>query len=140
MHAQSQFQVSDLLPEGLITLGLFSLTLQVVKLALHLGNDIPYAQEVLVGCLQFTLGLGLPHLVLGNTCCLLDDAPPFERRGRDQLIYLSLLKYPMALETGPQVHEEVTDIPEAAGGLVDEVLALAGAEEPTGESHLPIPG
>ena len=74
--------------------------------------------------------------VAGDARCFLKDAPALGALGGQDFINLALADDGVALSPQAGVHEQLVDVPEAAGAAVDIVLAVPAAVEPAGDHDL----
>ncbi|OQB34958.1 MAG: hypothetical protein BWY09_02494 [Candidatus Hydrogenedentes bacterium ADurb.Bin179] len=81
-------------------------------------------------------GLALVHLELGDAAGLLEDFAAVLRAGAEDLVDPPLLHEGIGGGPDAGVHEEALDILEPAGGFIEEILALAGAEDTAGDGDL----
>ena len=127
---------AEILHEGLVAASLPGLTLERTDLALHLLDDVGDAEEIRLGVLELAECLFLLRLVLGDAGGLLEDGAAVLRAAVEQEGGLALLHDGVGAPADAGVHEEIVDVLEAAGGAVDQVLALAVAEDATGDADL----
>ena len=94
------------------------------------------AQEIFLRPRQLPLRLLLPVTVAGDARRFLKDAPALGALGGQDLINLALADDGITLPSQAGVHEQLVDVPEAAGTAVDIVLAVPTAVEPAGDHDL----
>ncbi len=123
-----------------VSLGLVGLALQRVPLPLHLRDDVADPQEVLFRGLDFVEGGPLLGLVFHDAGRLFDEDPAVGRPGVDDVADASLLDEGVRLAGQAGVKEQVLDVAEAAGDLVQQVLALARSVEAAGRVYLFVVG
>jgi hypothetical protein len=115
---------------------LAGLALQGDDLPLDLAQDVGQAQQVLLGLVQLADGLALVGLVLGDAAGFLEHlAAVFGTRAQDA-VDAALLHQRVGVGADAGVHEQALDVLQAAGRLVDEVLAFPGAEHAAGHGDL----
>ena len=102
--------------------------LQVLDLAVDLAQDVVDAQQVLARALHLALGGELAAAIERRAGGLLDEQAAVLRLGVDQLLDAPLLDDRVGLRADPGAEEQLGDVLQPAGRLVDEVLRLAGAE------------
>ena len=136
VHPKGDFQHPQLLPQGQVGLGLFRLGLQGGALELQFLQFVPNPQQVLLGALQFSLGLLLLVAAMGDPRRLLEDFPPLGAFGRENLINFSLPNEGIPLLAQPRVHEKFIDIPQADSSSIDGVFTFSGPIVPAGHRHL----
>ena len=112
--------------------GPLGLAFQRAGLTLHFPYDVVDAVQVVLGRPELAEGLVSPGLVLHNPGRFFDDLPAVFHPGRQEGLDPPLLDDGKGMRVEPGVHEEVHDVAEAGGFLIDEVFAVAGAVEPSG--------
>ena len=132
-HAQSAAQFVAHSREAL---SLRRLTLQAVHLPRDFFKNVVHACQVLFGALQAQLGQPLPVLEARNPRRFLDDGPPVVRLGAEQLADALLPDDGVALRSQARAHEDVLNIAQPAQLAVQQILALAGAEQAAGNHDL----
>ena len=115
---------------------LAGLALERANLALHLADQVRYAQQVLLGVFEFAQRLFLLRLVLGDAGSLLEDHPAVFRLAGEDLRDVALGHDAVAGAAHPRAHEQLLDVFQPAGRLVDEILAPAVPENPARNGHL----
>jgi hypothetical protein len=135
-RAVRELELADLRLHRLVLLRLARLPVQALQLLAELLHDVDDAGEVLRGGLHLPLGRLAPPLVLRDAGRLLDDGPPILRARRHDLSDAALLDDGVGGAPDARPREEVVHVQEARGHLVDEVLRLAGAEEPPPDRDL----
>src|SRR5205085_11328347 len=103
---------------------------------LHLGGHVGEAEQVLLGGLELALGLLAPGLVLRDPGGLLEDAAAVLGPGADDEPDTPLLDDRVRARADAGAEEQLGDVEQAAGGLVDLVAALAAAEEAARDGDL----
>src|SRR5207237_1643848 len=96
---------------------------------LHLSADVGKAEQVLLGGFELALGLLAPGLVLRDPGGLLADAASVLGPRADDEADAALLDDRVRARAYAGAEETIGDVEQAAGGVVDLVAALAGAEE-----------
>ena len=133
-----QVEAAKLVLQRLVSFRLAHLPIEAAQLTLHLVQDILHPRQVRPGILHLPLRLLLPDAELGHTRRLLDDHPLLFGPGVDDRQDLALLDDGVSAGSRAGVEEELGDVLEPAGDLVDEELALAVAESPAGHLDLGI--
>ncbi len=122
--------------QGVVLLRLPRLALQRGDRFLHFGHDVVDTGQIGPDVVQLTVGSFAPVFVLGHPGSFLEQPPPLIRLvaqdGLDHLEFNDRVR--IAPHAG--IHEEVEDVFETAGDLVQEILALAGAVDPAADRHL----
>ncbi len=124
------------LPQALVARRLLGLALDGGDLPLDLAEHVGDAQQVLLRRLELALGLPASRLVLADARGLFDQDAAFFGAGGNDLRDAPLLDDGVAPGPDPGVPEEVEDVPQTAGDLVDQVLGLAAAVEAPGDLDL----
>lgn len=124
--------------QPLVARGLARLPLERRDLPPDLCEHVRHAQQVLLGGLELALRLLAPRLVPADPGRLLDQVAPVLGPGRDDRGDLALFDDRVAPRADAGVAEEVVDVAQPAGGLVDQVLGLAAAVEPSRDLDLRI--
>ena len=127
---------AQLVLEALVALGLADLALQRNDLALHFLDDVAQPQQVRLGVLQLAQGLFLVGLVLADAAGLLEHFAAVVGARAEDLVDAPLLHHAVGIRAQARVHEQALDVLQAARGLVDEILAFAGAEHAARHRHL----
>ena len=135
-HPQGDLLLAQLLPQVQVFPGLMGLLPQGAPLELQFLQLVPDAHQVLLGALQFPLGLLLLVAAVGDPRRLLKDLPPLGALGGEDLVDAALADEGVPLLAQAGVHEELVHIPQADGLAVEEVFALPGAVVPPGDGHL----
>ena len=135
-HQQLHLQHLQLGRQALVALRLVGLALQAARLPPHLVDDVGQAQQVVLGALQLVQRLFLLGLVLRDAGRLVEDHPALQRPRVDDGVDLALLQHAVAVRPHAGVHAQAGDVLQAALGVVQQVLALAGAEEAARDAHL----
>ena len=132
-HAQAGAQ---LVANGSVALGLGSLALQRVHLPRDLFEDVVHAGEVLLRRFQAQLGEALLGLEAGDAGGLFDDGAAIVRLGAEELADALLLDDGVALRPEAGAHEDVLNVAQAAELAVEQIFAVAGAEEAASDDDL----
>ena len=117
-------------------LGLAGLPLQAVHLALDFDDDVGHPQQVLVGDVDLAQGFGLVMLVAGDAGGLFDEIPALLRAGLGDDADVALLDERVGPRAETAAEEDVVDVLEAAGLLVEKVGAFTGPVEAAGHVDL----
>ena len=121
-----------------VAAGEMDLVLQLAQaVALFLQHQLQ-AVEVLLGDDQLAGGLLFPLQVLGDPRRLLDQDAPLAGLEVDHLLDAALLEDEVIALADAQVEQRVLDVLVAAEFLVQDVLALAAAEEAPGDVGLAV--
>ena len=121
------FQHAQLVPQDQVPLRLLRLIPQRFYLQLQLRDLVVDAHQVLLCALHFPLGLLLAVAVLGNTCRLLKDLPAVGAPDGQDLVDPALADDGVPLPAQARVHEQLVDILQPHGLLVDVVFTLPAA-------------
>ena len=119
-----------------VLLGLLGLDLQGFQLQLQLGDLVADAEQVVFGMGQLPLGLFLAVAVLGDTCRFFEDFPAVGTFQGEDLVDSALADIGIALPAQAGVHEQLMDVPQAGGLLVDVIFAITGAVVAPGDHDL----
>ena len=130
---QIQVQVADFVAQLLVHLGLFGLALQALHLGFQLHDDVALAVQVLLGGLHLAQADLFLVLVPGDAGRFLHPEAAFLGPGLDEGGHAALLDDGVVPVAQAGVHEELVDVLEPAGHLVDQVFALPGSVEPPGD-------
>src|SRR5436305_10709575 len=104
------------------------LPLQRPDLPLHFANEIGHAQEILISIFEFAQRLFLLRFIFRDAGGLLENhAPVFWFAGKN-LSDISLGHDAVTSAAHAGAHEELLDVLEPAGSLIDEILAATIAE------------
>ena len=126
--------------ELLVPLGLVRLALERVPLPLDLDDHVADAQEILLGGFQLARRGSALGLVFHDPGRFLDQDAPLGRPGVHNAADAALFDQGIRFSRQPRVDEEIGDVSEAAGDLVEQILALTGAVEAAGDIHLFVVG
>jgi len=132
----ADLQAAQLVRELAVAPGVGGLALQVRQPAPDFAQDVLHALQVLVRVLHAALGLGPARLVLGDARGLLKDVAPLLALDGEDLVDAALADEGIALLADARVAQQVDDVLQAAGGLVEAVLAVAVAVDAPGDHHL----
>ena len=116
--------------------GLARLVFDRPQPAVHLVDDVLEPQQILLDALQLPFGLFLARLVPADTRRLFKDEPPLLRVRLDQVRHLALLDDRVAADPHARIAKQLLDVLEPNGFLVDQVVALARAEQSAGDGHI----
>ena len=122
--------------DRLVALGLAGLPLERTDLAFDLLDQVLDAQEVLVGVLKLAEGFLLLGLELGDAGGFLEDEAAIVGLHREDLGDVALGHDRIARLAHAGAGEELLDVAEAAGGLVQEILGPTVAIDTAGDRHL----
>jgi hypothetical protein len=125
-----QLKRAHLFPVGFEPLGLFRLAVQRVHLPLDLADHVAQTQQVLLGGFHLPQGRGLAVLVFGDAGGFFDQNAPLLGFGVQNKIHLSLFDDGVSPMAHPGSQEEIGDVLQPAGDLVDKIFAFAGAKQP----------
>src|SRR5262249_16678611 len=120
----------------LVALGLGGLKLDAAELLLHLVDDVASALEVLVDAFQLTERLGLLGLETADARGFLENGTTLLGRRLRQAVEASLLDHAVSVCAGAAAEEQLLDILEPAGLVIDEILAFAVAINPARDLDL----
>ncbi len=121
--------------EGAVTLGLGGLALERGHLAGDFVEDVVDAGEILLGGFEAQFGEALLGLEAGDAGGLFDDGAAVERLGAEKLADALLADDGVGLAAEAGAHEDVLNVAEAADLAVEQVFAVAGAEEAAGDGE-----
>src|SRR5579871_3978201 len=124
----------------LVALGLGCLQLDAAQLLFDFVDDIAGPLQVLVDPFQLAEGLDLLGLESADPGCFFEDGTPLPGRGLQEDIDAPLLDDAIGIRAGPTAEEELLDVFEPAGLLVDEILAFAVPIDPPSDLHFGILG
>ncbi len=119
-----------------VALGFGGLALERIDLARDLFEDVVDARQILLGAFQLGLGQALAGLELGDAGGLFDDRAAVLRLRAENLADAALLDDGVAFRAEAGAHEEILDIAQAGGAAIDQIFALAGAEQAAGDGDL----
>src|SRR2546426_1216282 len=135
MDEEGDLETPDFLPERLELFGRPRLSFEGRQLAPDLMNNVADSQQILVGGLQLSQRLGLLSLVADDPSCLFDQLAPLDRRCLQHTINPALLDDRMSFTASARVEQQAANVFQAAGRLIDEVLAHAVAEQSARHHH-----
>jgi len=136
LHPDGDLQQAQLVAQNEVFLRGLRLLAQRVDLHFQLVDFVVDADEVFVRVRKLAFALLLAVAEAGDARRLLKELAPVGAPGGDDLGYLALSDDGIAVPAETGVHEELADILEADGFLVDEVFALAAAVIAAGEHDL----
>ena len=119
-------ECGDLLRQLFILARLAGLTLQALKLALHLCGHFRQALEICLGGTQFQFGFMPARIETGNTGGFFKDPATVLRFGADQLGNLALPHERWRVRTSRGIREDELDVL-AANGAAIQLVGRAGA-------------
>ena len=126
----------SLVADGGIALGLGGLALERVHLPRDFFEDVVDAGEVLLGLLEAQFGETLLGLEAGDAGGLFDDGAAVVRLGAEKLADALLADDGVGLRAEAGAHEDVLNVAQAAELAVEQIFAVAGAEEAAGDDDL----
>ena len=106
------------------------LTLQGIQLLLDLGDDVVDPQEILLGGIEFQLGLTTARPVLRDPGSFFNQRAAIRGFVREDLTDLSLFDERVRLRTEARVHEEFVNVAKPAHRSIHQVFALAVSVQP----------
>ena len=127
-----------LLLQLLVAAGLAHLAAEIVDVAFQFAKRVLDPQEIIVDRFEFIPRRSAAGLVLGDPRGLLQNAPSVLCLLADDFIDHPLFHHRVGARSEPGVHEQILDVEEAAGDLVQEVVAVAGSEQPARDGYLRI--
>ncbi len=136
LAGREQFQLAQPGAQLAELLGLPGGALQRLQALAHLPDHVGEPEQVLLGGLQLALGLLAARLVLGDPGGLLQDRAAVLGLGADDEADATLLDDRVGARADAGAEEQLGDVEQPAGGLVDLVVALAAAEEPARDGDL----
>ena len=129
---QAHIQTFNLFLIGLVSLGFSGLSLKAVYVALHFGDNVVDAHQILLSSLDFPKGLVFSTLIPGRACRLFDKETSLLWPGVNQGGDPCLLNDCIGSGAHATSHQQVLDILKSAWLLIDEVNALTRPEEAAG--------
>ena len=138
IDVQVDLRLFELRVQLAVAAGLFRLALERGEHVLDLAHALQVDVEVVVGIVEAALDLLAARLEEDDARRLLEDGAAVLRLGVHDLLDLALADDGVPLL--PEAHgvQAVDDVLHAAGLLVDQILALAAAEEAAGHGDLGI--
>ena len=116
--------------------GLVGLLLLRDELSLHLGKDIPYTDEIILGGLELSLGLVLLDTVLGDTRGVLEYASTLLALTGHHVGDTALSDDGVAVTTDTRIEEQLVNILQADGLTIDQIFTFSRAKIATGNGDL----
>ena len=126
--------------EGFVAAGLAGLALQGPDLPFHFPDYVGETEQVGFRVIEFPDGLLLVGLELGDAAGFLEDCAAVLRAGAEDTVDSALFHERVGGRTDAGIHEQALDILQAAGGLIDEIVAFARAEYTPGNGDLVVLG
>ena len=117
----------QILHESLVAPGFAGLTLERSDLAFDLFDDVLHSNEIHLGVFELPQGLFFLSLVFRDAGGLLEDRPAVLRSAAEDLVDLPLLHDRVGAAADTGIHEELVNVLEPAGCLVEKIFALAVA-------------
>jgi len=114
---------------------LFRLVLEAFQLVIDLEQEILYPRQVLLRSIQLLPGLFLPRLIDGNPRGLLQHPATAIVLVLDDIIHHPQLDNGIAVRAHPRIHEQVLDILQPAGDIIEPVFALPAFIELSRDCH-----
>ena len=133
---QRQRELAALALQRLVLLRLARLPLQRSELAPHLVHDVAHAHQVLAGGVELALRLVALLLVARDAGRLLDEDAALVGLGGQDVIELVLVHDRVRARVGAGPGEEIEDVAQPGRLLVQQILALAGAVQASGDADL----
>jgi hypothetical protein len=140
VRRRPQLDVAHLGLVAAVALRLLRLPPERAEPLLQLRHDVGHPEQILPGLLELALGRLLLELELGDAGGLFDDVPAVLRAGRHDLPDAALLDDRVGLGADSGAQEEVGDVAQAAGHLVEEVVRRPVAEQPPRDGDLAVLG
>ena len=116
--------------------GGLGLPFERAELAADLAQEILHPHQAGFGGVEAALGLLLALAVLEHAGGFLDDRPAILGPGVEHGVDLALADDHVLLAPDPGVGQQLLDVEQAAGHVVDGVLAVTGAEERAADGDL----
>jgi hypothetical protein len=133
---EGEGEVTALVLQRLILLGLLGLALERAELPTHLVHDVANARQVLTRLLELALSLVALLFVARNARRFLDEnAALVGLRGQD-MVQLVLVHDRVGPRIGAGTCKEIEDVAQARDGAVQQVFTFAGAVELTAHCDL----
>jgi hypothetical protein len=132
---QLGFQVLQVGDDLLVAPGLAGLALERTDLAFHLADQVGDAQEVLLGLFQLAKGFLLLGLEAGDAGGFLEHQTAVLGLAAEDLGDVALGHDRVTRLAHARPGEQLLDVLQPAGRLVQEVLAAAVAKHPPGDRH-----
>ena len=134
-----ELEHAEIARQRLVAPRLARLPLQRADLPLDLAHDVVHANEIRLGVFEFPQRLALLRLELGDARRLLENRAPVLRTTAQDQVDLALLHDRVTAPPDARVHEQLMDVAQAARRLVEQILALAVAENaPRHTDFLPL--
>lgn len=131
-----QLQPAQLFAQGDVAPGRLALFLQGLQLPLQLLQDVFNAQQVLARVFHAALRLVFADLVFDDARRLFKHLTAIFGFGGEDLVDPALTDQRITLLANARIPEQIDDIPQAAGGLVQLIFAFAVAIDAPGYAHL----
>src|SRR3989338_8596257 len=133
IHGQQQLELFQVLPLRLVLPRLVRLALQRIHLPAHLADNVHDPDEVLLRLIEAAHRFLLLGQVFGNPAGFLEDHPALLRLRGEHHIDVALLDDCVGAAAQARPEEQLLDVAQTAGRLVDEAFALPGAVDPPGD-------
>ena len=135
-HERRAVERAQLVAQGQIASGRLARLRKRLQLAIQLRDDVLHAGEIVAHVRQALFALLLAGAVLDDARGLLKDVAPVLALLRENLVDPALADDRVALLAHAGVAEQLHDVAQAAGRLVDVVFALTAAVDAAGDHHL----
>ena len=116
------------------------LTLQRVHLAAHFFQDVEDARQILFRALQLRFGQPFARFEFADARGLFNHATAIRGLVAENLPDAALFDDGVTFRTEAGAEEQILDIAQAGDFAIDEIFALAAAEEPAGDGDVLGPG
>ena len=136
LQPNGDLQHTQLVAQHQIFLRRCRLLAQRLHLQLQLRDLIVDAHQIFLGALELALGFLLAVAEFGDTCRLLKDLPAIAALDGQYLVDLALTDDGISLTAHTGVHEQLVDVLQAHGLLVDVILRFTAAVIAAGHRHL----
>ncbi len=114
-----------------VALGLRGLTLQRIHLSRDFVENIVHAGKIQLGVFQSSFGEALLGLEFRDSGCFFEDGSAIGWTAAEDLADAPLLDQRVGLRAETRAHEEFLNVAQAAEFAIQQILAVAGAEEAT---------
>ena len=120
---------AHLVAQARVALGLRSLALQRIHLSRDFFEDVVHARQVELGIFEARFGETLLRLEFGDARSLFENGAAISRTAAQDLPNASLLDHSVGLRPKPGSHEQFLNVAQAAELAVQQVFAVARAEQ-----------
>src|SRR5262249_35044030 len=135
----AQIELAQRALDAMVLLRASRLALQRAHLALELAQHVVHPDQVVARALHLALRRDLAGAKARDAGGLLEEQAEILRLRVDDLLDAPLLDDRVRARPGAGAEEQLGDVLQATGGLVDEVLRIAGAEVAPRDDHLARP-